>query len=43
MPSLVSAGDDRMDGVMERVEAERFTNDGNDAVSASPGRRLPGY
>lgn len=31
-----------MDGVMERVEAELFSDGGNDAVVRMPGRRFPG-
>ncbi|MGW2059165.1 DUF6959 family protein [Streptomyces sp. NPDC001937] len=35
-------GDVRFDGVMERVDAEPFTDGGNDAVVRLPGRRFPG-
>jgi hypothetical protein len=38
----MSDGDVRLDGVMERVEAELFTDGGNDAVVRLPGRRFPG-
>lgn len=38
----MSTGDVRLDGVMERVEAELFTDGGNDAVIRLPGRRFPG-
>lgn len=31
-----------MDGAMERVEAELFTDGGNNAVVRLPGRRFPG-
>lgn len=38
----MSGGDVRLDGVMERFEAELFTDGGNDAVVRLPGRRFPG-
>ncbi|WP_228332705.1 DUF6959 family protein [Streptomyces fungicidicus] len=38
----MSDGDVRLDGVMERVEAELFTDGGNDAVVRLPGRKFPG-
>ncbi|MEV0113284.1 hypothetical protein AB0H77_08545 [Streptomyces sp. NPDC050844] len=38
----MSPGDVRLDGVMQRVEAELFTDGGNDAVVRLPGRRFPG-
>ncbi|MEV4444844.1 DUF6959 family protein [Streptomyces mirabilis] len=38
----MSAGDVRLDGVMERVEAELFSDGGNDAVVRMPGRWFPG-
>src|SRR5689334_9115638 len=41
-PSLISAGDIGLDGPMERVEAELFTDGGNDAVVRLLGRRFPG-
>ncbi|MFD3621492.1 DUF6959 family protein [Streptomyces sp. NPDC058676] len=31
----------RLDGPMERIEAELFTDGGNDAVVRMPGRRFP--
>jgi hypothetical protein len=40
--SLMSAVDVRLDGPMERIEAELFTDGGNDAVVRMPGRRFPG-
>jgi hypothetical protein len=40
--SLMSPGDVRLDGRMERVEAELFTDGGNNAVVRLPGRRFPG-
>ncbi|MFJ6629994.1 DUF6959 family protein [Streptomyces sp. NPDC091376] len=39
---LMSHGDVKLDGCMERVEAELFTDGGNDAVVRLPGRRFPG-
>lgn len=41
-PPLMSAGDVRLDGAMERVEAELFTDGGNNAVVRLPLRRFPG-
>ncbi|WP_443068870.1 DUF6959 family protein [Streptomyces sp. NBC_01361] len=38
----MSAGDVRLDGAMERVEAELFTDGGNNAVARLPPRRFPG-
>jgi hypothetical protein len=38
----MSAGDVRLDGPMERIEAELFTDGGNGAVVRMPGRRFPG-
>ncbi|MET7630678.1 MULTISPECIES: DUF6959 family protein [unclassified Streptomyces] len=38
----MSTGDVRFDGVMECVEAELFTDGGNDAVVRLPGRGFPG-
>lgn len=40
--SLMSAGDVRLDGTMERIEAALFTDGVNDAVVRMPGRRFPG-
>ncbi|MGW3450669.1 DUF6959 family protein [Streptomyces sp. NPDC001076] len=37
-----AAGDVRLDGPMERIEAELFTDGGNNAVVRMPGRRFPG-
>ncbi|MEU9348050.1 hypothetical protein AB0D74_43330 [Streptomyces sp. NPDC048278] len=39
---FMSDGDVRLDGLMERIEAELFTDGGNDAVVRMPGRRFPG-
>ncbi|MGI5516972.1 DUF6959 family protein [Streptomyces sp. CA-106131] len=41
-PSLTSSGHVTLDGAMERVEAELFTDGCNDAVVRLPGRRFPG-
>lgn len=41
-PSLMSTGDVRLDGPMEHIEAELFTDGGNDAVVRLSGRRFPG-
>ncbi|MFD4879410.1 DUF6959 family protein [Streptomyces sp. NPDC058420] len=38
----MSDGDVGLDGSMERIDAELFTDGGNDAVVRLPGRRLPG-
>ncbi|MDX3763136.1 hypothetical protein ABZ672_54410 [Streptomyces mirabilis] len=38
----MSASDVRLDGAMERVEAELFTDGGNNAVVRLPPRRFPG-
>lgn len=38
----MSAGDVRLDGLMERIEVELFTDGGNDAVLRMPGRQFPG-
>jgi hypothetical protein len=35
-------GDVGLDGPMERIDAELFTDGGNDAVVRLPGRRFPG-
>ncbi|MGW7545115.1 DUF6959 family protein [Streptomyces sp. NPDC054770] len=40
--SLMSDGDVRLDDPMERIEAELFTDGGNNAVVRLPGRRFPG-
>ncbi|MET8023175.1 DUF6959 family protein [Streptomyces avermitilis] len=41
-PPLMSTGDVGLNGVVERVEAELFTDGRNDAVVRLPGRRFPG-
>ncbi|MGW1885547.1 DUF6959 family protein [Streptomyces sp. NPDC001970] len=38
----MSPGDVRLDGRMERVEAELFTDGGNSALVRLPGRRFLG-
>ncbi|MEU2619650.1 hypothetical protein ABZ642_16165 [Streptomyces sp. NPDC007157] len=40
--SFMSAGDVGLDDPMERIEAELFTDGGNEAVVRLPGRRFPG-
>ncbi len=40
--SLMSTGDVRLDGPMERIEAELFTDGGNGAVVCVPGGSFPG-
>jgi hypothetical protein len=39
---LMPTGDVGLDGPMERIDAELFTDGGNDAVVRLPGRRFPG-
>ncbi|MDO0934465.1 hypothetical protein QQY66_23330 [Streptomyces sp. DG2A-72] len=41
-PSLMSSRGVMLDGPMDRVEAELFTDGGSDAVVRIPGRRFPG-